>query len=57
MLYDYHQLSRAVNNRATLPIGELCQSLIAEVQQFSANRKFNDDVRLVAMDIEQLRQR
>ena len=57
LLYDYHQLSRAVNNRATLPTGELCHSLIAEVQQFSASRNFNDDVCLVAMDIERLRQR
>jgi serine phosphatase RsbU (regulator of sigma subunit) len=30
---------------------ELCHSLIAEVQQFSANQKFDDDVCLVAMDI------
>ena len=54
LLYDYHQLSRAVNNRAKLPTGELCHSLIAEVQRFSANRKFNDDVCLVAMEFERL---
>jgi sigma-B regulation protein RsbU (phosphoserine phosphatase) len=52
LLYDYQQLSRAVKNRAKLPTPELCHSLIDEVQQFSADRKFNDDVCLVAMDIE-----
>lgn len=57
LLYDYHQLARAVNNRAKLPTGELCHSLIAEVQRFSANRKFNDDVCLVAMEFERLSQR
>jgi sigma-B regulation protein RsbU (phosphoserine phosphatase) len=51
LLYDYDQLSRAVNHHAKLPTVELCHSLIAEVQQFSANQKFDDDVCLVAMDI------
>jgi phosphoserine phosphatase RsbU/P len=57
LLYDYDQLSRAVNNHAQLPTGELCHNLIAEVQKFSANRRFDDDVCLVAMDVERLRQR
>jgi sigma-B regulation protein RsbU (phosphoserine phosphatase) len=50
-LYDYQQLSKAVGNRADLPIVELCRGVIDEVQQFSATQKFNDDVCLVAMDI------
>lgn len=50
-LYDYHRLSRAVGDRSRLPTRELCHSLIADVRQFSVNRQFNDDVCLVAMDI------
>lgn len=50
--YDYDQLSRAVGSRTRLPTLELCHSLIDEVQRFSANRQFSDDVCLVAMDIE-----
>jgi sigma-B regulation protein RsbU (phosphoserine phosphatase) len=49
--YDYDQLSRAVGSRTRLPTLELCHSLIDEVQRFSANRQFSDDVCLVAMDI------
>lgn len=54
-LYDYKQLSSAVKDRCRLPTEELCHSLIADVQQFSANRQFNDDVCLVAMDIDRVR--
>lgn len=54
-LYDYQKLLRAVGDRTVLPVGELCQSLIAEVQQFSATQEFNDDVCLVAMDIDRSR--
>jgi phosphoserine phosphatase RsbU/P len=54
-LYDYQKLLRAVGDRTVLPVGELCQSLIAEVQQFSATQEFNDDVCLVAMDIDRRR--
>jgi sigma-B regulation protein RsbU (phosphoserine phosphatase) len=50
-LYDYQQLSKAVGNRAELPVAELCRGIIDEVQQFSATQEFNDDVCLVAMDI------
>ena len=50
-LYDYQRLLRAVGNRTQLPAVELCSSLIAEVQEFSATQEFNDDVCLVAMDI------
>ena len=54
-LYDYQKLLRAVGDRTVLPVAELCQSLIAEVQQFSATQEFNDDVCLVAMDIDRSR--
>ncbi|HEY5743709.1 MAG TPA: SpoIIE family protein phosphatase, partial [Terrimicrobiaceae bacterium] len=54
-LYDYQQLSKAVRNRAELPVVELCRGLIDEVQQFSATQNFNDDVCLVAMDIDRLK--
>ena len=54
-LYDYEQLSKAVANRTELPAEELCRSLIDEVQHFSATQEFNDDVCLVAMDIDRLK--
>jgi phosphoserine phosphatase RsbU/P len=53
--YDYQKLSKAVRKRTDLPVPELCQSLIDEVQQFSATQSFNDDVCLVAMDIDRLK--
>ena len=56
-LYDYQKLSRAVGDRTELPAVELCRSLIDEVQQFSATQEFNDDVCLVAMDIDRLKRR
>jgi sigma-B regulation protein RsbU (phosphoserine phosphatase) len=55
-LYDYQQLSKAVGNRAELPVVELCRGIIDEVQQFSATQEFNDDVCLVAIDINRLKQ-
>ena len=55
-LYDYQQLSKAVGNRAELPAVDLCRGIIDEVQQFSATQQFNDDVCLVAMDINRLKQ-
>jgi serine phosphatase RsbU (regulator of sigma subunit) len=54
-LYDYQKLLRAVGERTLLPAAELCRSLIAEVQQFSATQSFDDDVCLVAMDIDRLK--
>ena len=54
-LYDYQKLSRAVCNRTELPVPELCRSVIDEVQQFSATQAFNDDVCLVAMDIDRIK--
>ena len=50
-LYDYQRLLQAVGTRKQLPAAELCSSLIADVQRFSATHEFDDDVCLVAMDI------
>ena len=55
-LYDYQKLLRAVGDRTVLPSGGAVPSLIAEVQQFSATQEFNDDVCLVAMDIDRFKQ-
>lgn len=52
--YDYPRLLRAVSRRSKLPTEELCRGLIDEVQQFSANKEFSDDVCLVAMEVEHL---
>lgn len=52
--YDYRQLVQAVQDRKALPPKELCHSLVAEVKAFSATRAFDDDVCLVAMDIERM---
>jgi phosphoserine phosphatase RsbU/P len=54
-LYDYQKLLKAVDDRTVLPVAELCRSLIAEVQHFSATQSFDDDVCLVAMDIDRLK--
>jgi len=43
--------------KSGVPMISYEEEAIAEVQQFSASRNFNDDVCLVAMDIERLRQR
>ena len=54
-LYDYEKLLKAVGDRTVLPVAELCRSLVDEVQQFSATQSFDDDVCLVAMDIDRLK--
>jgi serine phosphatase RsbU (regulator of sigma subunit) len=54
-LCDYDQLSRAIGDRTELPVAELCRGLVDEVQQFSAPQEFNDDVCLVAMDIDRFK--
>lgn len=52
--YDYRQLTQAVQARSSMPPRDLCHSLVAEVKAFSATRAFDDDVCLVAMDIDRL---
>ena len=53
-LYDYPRLLKAVRNRSEMSTVDLCRGVVEEVQQFSANREFNDDVCLVAMEVERL---
>jgi sigma-B regulation protein RsbU (phosphoserine phosphatase) len=53
-LYDYEQLRRAIGEKRKLPAAELCRGLIEEIQQFSASKEFNDDVCLVAMEVDRL---
>ena len=53
-VYDYKCLRQAVERRSDQPMKELCRAVIDEVQQFSANREFSDDVCLLAMQIERL---
>ena len=52
--YDEQCLIQAVNRRAELGAGELCREVLAEIQQFSANKQFSDDVCLVAVEVERL---
>jgi sigma-B regulation protein RsbU (phosphoserine phosphatase) len=53
-LYDQKCLMRAVNRRANLHAGELCGEVLAEIRQFSAKNQFDDDVCLVALEVERL---
>jgi sigma-B regulation protein RsbU (phosphoserine phosphatase) len=53
-IYDYQKLQRAIGERSALPAAELCRGLIDEIQQFSAQKEFSDDVCLVAMEVEHL---
>lgn len=50
-IYDYSRLLQAVQSRHRLPMKELCRGVVEEVQEFSANREFSDDVCLVGMEI------
>ena len=50
-IYDYSRLLQAVQNRRQEPMKELCRGVIEEVQAFSANREFSDDVCLVGLEI------
>ncbi len=53
-LYDQGSLLRAVNRRAYSRARDLCNEVLAEVRQFSANRQFSDDVCLVAFEVERV---
>ena len=52
--YDQARLLRSVSQRAGLCAGELCQQLVAEVQQFAVTKDFADDVCLIAVEIDHL---
>ncbi len=53
-LYDQSCLIRAVNRRANLTAAEICGEVLAEIRQFSAKNQFDDDVCLVAIEVERL---
>ena len=53
-LYDQKCLMRAVDRRANLNAGDLCSEVLAEIRQFSAKHEFDDDVCLVAFEVERL---
>lgn len=50
-IFGYGRLLEAVRTRRQLPMKELCRGVVEEVQAFSANREFSDDVCLVGMEI------
>jgi sigma-B regulation protein RsbU (phosphoserine phosphatase) len=53
-IYDYDILLQAVQRRGNQSMKDLCQGVLDEVQHFSANNEFGDDVCLVAMEVERL---
>ncbi len=53
-LFDYPLLLSAVSKRSSLPTAELCRGIVDEVQRFSANKEFSDDVCLIATTIDRL---
>jgi serine phosphatase RsbU (regulator of sigma subunit) len=52
--HDQLRLLQSVIQRAGLCAEELCQQLVAEVQQLAATKDFADDVCLIAMEIDHL---
>jgi len=52
--YDQLRLLESVSQRAGLRADELCNQLLAEIQQFAVTKDFADDVCLVAVEIDQL---
>jgi serine phosphatase RsbU (regulator of sigma subunit) len=53
-LYDYQAFRAAVGELAGLKAADLCRSVVEKVCQFSGQREFDDDVCLVAMEIDRL---
>ncbi len=53
-LYDQRQLLEAVKKRTLVGAEELCRDLIREVQQFSESDAFEDDVSIVAVEVDHL---
>ncbi len=51
-LYDQDRLFGAVQRRASLSATDLCREVLDEVQQFSADKHFSDDVCLVAIEVD-----
>ena len=53
-LYDQKSLLRAVNRRANLKAEDICAEVLAEIRQFAARNQFDDDVCLVALEVERV---
>ncbi len=53
-LYDYECLLECVSRRGDLPPARLCDEVISEIKQFSVSKEFNDDVCLVAVELDHL---
>jgi sigma-B regulation protein RsbU (phosphoserine phosphatase) len=52
--YDQSRLLSSVRQRARLRTDELCKQLVEDVQQFAATKRFEDDVCLIAMEVDHL---
>ena len=52
--YDQLQLLKSVSQRVDLRAEELCRQLVAEVRKFAASKDFEDDVCLIAMEVDHL---
>lgn len=52
--YGQERLLQAMQRHMKLPTGKLLDALLADVQRFSLSREFQDDVCLVAMEVERL---
>jgi sigma-B regulation protein RsbU (phosphoserine phosphatase) len=52
--YDQHRLLRSVSQLTGLRADELCEQLVAEVQQIAGTKDFADDVCLIAIEIDHL---
>src|SRR5215210_4347394 len=50
-LFDYQRLTATVTRHSALAPANLCQEVVQEIQRFSAESEFTDDVCLVAMEI------
>lgn len=55
--YGEQRFLAAVKNRIGLPAAELCDDLLAEIQEFTGSKKFDDDVCLLGMEVASLRRR
>ena len=52
--YDQLQLLKSVSQRVDLRAEELCRQIVAEVRKFAASKDFEDDVCLIAMEVDHL---
>jgi sigma-B regulation protein RsbU (phosphoserine phosphatase) len=52
--YDQLQLLKSVSQRVDLRAEELCRQLVAEVRKFAASKDFEDDVCLIAIEVDHL---